>query len=214
MPVLRGSCLCGGVKFEISGPLIGPSNCHCSMCRKQHGAAFRSRARVQASDLKWVQGEDLVTFYESSPGTYRGFCRVCGSPIVTNSMSGRRLRSAIRQQRHGLASHWRPWTTTRACVRTITSLLLIKPHGSKSLTVCRNTQKVGFLCDNLSSIGGLRFIRSRRRVFRAKILRIIEAGVGEWLAPPEPRDLVPTFAMRSGHENSLMQAISAYKWQG
>ena len=82
MAALHGSCLCGGIKFEINGPLIGPSNCHCSMCRKQHGAAFRSRARVQASDLKWVQGEDLVTFYESSPGTYRGFCRVCGSPIV------------------------------------------------------------------------------------------------------------------------------------
>jgi hypothetical protein len=82
MPVLHGSCLCRGVKFEISGPLINPSNCHCSMCRKQHGAAFRSRARVQKSDFKWIEGEDLVTFYESSPGSYRGFCRVCGSPII------------------------------------------------------------------------------------------------------------------------------------
>ena len=43
MPTLRASCLCGGVKFEISGPLSPPSNCHCSMCRKQQGAAFRSR---------------------------------------------------------------------------------------------------------------------------------------------------------------------------
>jgi hypothetical protein len=82
MPVLPGSCLCRGVKFGISGPLISPSNCHCSMCRKQHGAAFRSRARVQKSEFKWIQGEDLVTFYESSPGSYRGFCRVCGSPII------------------------------------------------------------------------------------------------------------------------------------
>jgi hypothetical protein len=76
MSVLHGSCLCRGVLFEIDGPLIAPSNCHCSMCRKQHGAAFRSRARVQTSDLKWIQDEDLVTFYESSPGSYRGFCRV------------------------------------------------------------------------------------------------------------------------------------------
>jgi hypothetical protein len=82
MPVLHGSCLCGGVKFEINGPLIGPSNCHCSNCRKQHGAAFRSRARVQINDFKWIEGEGLVTFYESSPGGYRGFCRVCGSPII------------------------------------------------------------------------------------------------------------------------------------
>ena len=82
MPTLRGSCLCHGVRFEITGPLISPSNCHCSMCRKQHGAAFRSRARVQISDFKWIQREDLVTFYESSPGSYRGFCRACGSPII------------------------------------------------------------------------------------------------------------------------------------
>ena len=43
------------------------------MCRKQHGAAFRSRARVQATDFHWRHGEDLVTFYKSSPGTYHGF---------------------------------------------------------------------------------------------------------------------------------------------
>lgn len=50
--------------------------------RKQHGAAFRSRARVQIDDFKRIAGEGLVTFYESSPGGYRGFCRVCGSPII------------------------------------------------------------------------------------------------------------------------------------
>lgn len=105
MPVLHGSCLCGGVKFEINGPLIGPSNCHCSMCRKQHGAAFRSRARVQKSDFKWVQGEDLVTFYESSPGGYRGFCRVCGSPIINKFDVGSMLagRDPNAPSRYGIA---------------------------------------------------------------------------------------------------------------
>lgn len=80
--VLHRSCLCGGVKFEITGSLINPSNCHCSMCRKQHGAAFRSRARVKVSEFKWIKGEDLVTFYQSTPGCYRGFCRICGSPSI------------------------------------------------------------------------------------------------------------------------------------
>ena len=88
MPILHASCLCGGIKFEINGPLVAPSNCHCTMCRKQHGAAFRSRARVEISDFKWVQGEDLVTFYESTPGTFRGFCRVCGSPIINKFSAG------------------------------------------------------------------------------------------------------------------------------
>jgi hypothetical protein len=37
---IHGSCLCGGVEFEIAGPLSAPLNCHCSQCRKQHGATF------------------------------------------------------------------------------------------------------------------------------------------------------------------------------
>jgi hypothetical protein len=48
---------------------------------QQHGAAFRSRASIDLGGFRWVEGEELVTFYESSPGTQRGFCSVCGSPI-------------------------------------------------------------------------------------------------------------------------------------
>ena len=85
MIAIHGSCLCGGVKFEITGPLLRLLNCHCSLCRKQHGAAFRSRARVRRTDFKWLQGEDLVTYYEATPGYRRGFCRVCGAPIVNRA---------------------------------------------------------------------------------------------------------------------------------
>ena len=85
MPKVRGSCLCGGVKFEIDGPMLRPLNCHCTFCRKQQGAAFRSRARVRRSDFKWLQGEELLTYYEATPGYRRGFCRVCGSPIVNRA---------------------------------------------------------------------------------------------------------------------------------
>ena len=81
--MLRGSCLCGGVRYQIAGPLTGALNCHCSMCRKAHGAAVRSRARVAAADFRWVQGEELVTYYESSPGNHWGFCRICGSPLLS-----------------------------------------------------------------------------------------------------------------------------------
>jgi hypothetical protein len=80
---LRGSCLCGGVRYEVTGGLSGALNCHCSMCRKAHGAAFRSRARVASTDFRWVEGEGLVTWFESSPGNHRGFCRVCGTPLLS-----------------------------------------------------------------------------------------------------------------------------------
>jgi hypothetical protein len=53
------------------------------MCQKAHGSAFRSRAAVKSTEFEFVQGEELITFYESSPGNHRGFCRVCGSPILS-----------------------------------------------------------------------------------------------------------------------------------
>lgn len=79
--MLTGSCLCAAVAYEIGGPLSQALNCHCSMCRKAQGSAFRSRARVKTADFRFTRGDDLVTYYESSPGNHRGFCRVCGSPI-------------------------------------------------------------------------------------------------------------------------------------
>jgi len=79
---IRGRCLCGGVRFEIAGPLMRSSHCHCRQCQKAHGAPYRTRARVAAADFRFLQGAELVTFYESTPGSHRGFCRVCGAPVL------------------------------------------------------------------------------------------------------------------------------------
>jgi len=53
------------------------------MCRKATGAAFRTRVAVPANSFRWVSGEGLLSGYESSPGTTRTFCRVCGSTLVS-----------------------------------------------------------------------------------------------------------------------------------
>ncbi len=81
MGVLRGSCLCGGVAYEIRGPLRDVVDCHCSQCRKATGSAFRTRAAVRSADFRWTRGEALVTRYESSPGNQRSFCSRCGSTL-------------------------------------------------------------------------------------------------------------------------------------
>jgi hypothetical protein len=80
---LRGSCLCGGMQYEVDGPIGPVVNCHCSMCRKATGAAFRTRAAVPAKSFRWLAGENLLAGYESSPGETRTFCRVCGSTLAT-----------------------------------------------------------------------------------------------------------------------------------
>jgi hypothetical protein len=80
---MRGSCLCRGIQYELDEVLGVVVNCHCSMCRKVTGTAFRTRAAVAASAFRWVAGEDLVSRFESSPGEFRTFCRVCGSTLAT-----------------------------------------------------------------------------------------------------------------------------------
>lgn len=81
--MLRGSCLCQGVAFAIDGPVTDALYCHCTMCRKAHGTAFRARARIKSADFRWTKGEDLVRYCESSPGLYRSFCSVCGANLIS-----------------------------------------------------------------------------------------------------------------------------------
>jgi hypothetical protein len=79
--MIRGSCLCGGVRFEVSGGLDRASHCHCSMCRKAHGAAFGSYVGVQLARFRWLRGEELLARYASTPDVTRTFCARCGSTL-------------------------------------------------------------------------------------------------------------------------------------
>jgi hypothetical protein len=78
-----GGCLCGAVRFEIDGAIRDIVYCHCSQCRKAQGSAFASNGNVNSAQFRLVRGEDQLTAYESSPGQFKYFCRVCGSPIMS-----------------------------------------------------------------------------------------------------------------------------------
>ncbi len=78
---LRGSCLCGGVRYETTGPFELVARCHCVECRKASGAEFATNATVAASGFRVLEGDLLVVRFESSPGQYRCFCGRCGSPL-------------------------------------------------------------------------------------------------------------------------------------
>ncbi len=83
MNVLRGQCLCEKVVYEISGKLGPIYNCHCSKCRRFHGAAFRTRTSIERTQLTWIKGEDNLTDYASSDNVTKSFCKTCGSPILS-----------------------------------------------------------------------------------------------------------------------------------
>ena len=83
----RGSCLCGGVTFTVSGDLPPIQVCHCGQCRRAQGTPFVTNIPVNESQVDWLSGISLIQRYESSPGKYRCFCKTCGSPLFSQRTS-------------------------------------------------------------------------------------------------------------------------------
>lgn len=78
----KGRCECGKVRYEISGKIIDLTHCHCSQCRRLHGAAFASFGGVHRNKFHYVSGEASLKIYSSSETTARFFCSNCGSNIL------------------------------------------------------------------------------------------------------------------------------------
>jgi hypothetical protein len=78
-----GGCLCGAVRYELAGPFTVVTHCHCSMCRKHHGALFATFAGAALAGFHWLAGEDDIASYRSSEQGVRSFCRRCGSVAPT-----------------------------------------------------------------------------------------------------------------------------------
>ncbi|MCY3813842.1 MAG: GFA family protein [Gammaproteobacteria bacterium] len=76
-----GSCLCGDIAFVVDGPIEHVDQCHCSMCRKAHGAAFATYGGAASEDFRMLRGESLARSYRSSPIGRRVFCPRCGSVV-------------------------------------------------------------------------------------------------------------------------------------
>ena len=87
---IHGSCLCGGIQYQIQGTFDTALNCHCTMCRRAHGAAFATFAKVNnAEDFSWVSGERLIRVYESSEEGRRCFCDTCGAQLGSIGADGK-----------------------------------------------------------------------------------------------------------------------------
>jgi hypothetical protein len=87
-----GGCLCGGVRYEVRGPLRGIILCHCGQCRRWHGhlGAYSSAARADVL----IEDGDALVWFASSARRRRGFCRACGSSLFFEQVGGSRLAIA------------------------------------------------------------------------------------------------------------------------
>lgn len=119
-PPVPGSCLCGGVRFELRGEPVVMGHCHCGRCRKAGGSAFLANIVYRRSDFAWLQGEDLVRTHRADPPheLRRSFCERCGSYLGEPYCEGEHVVLAastldadpgIRPSFHEYVAHKAPW---------------------------------------------------------------------------------------------------------
>ena len=80
-----GSCMCGTVKYEVTGEPFWVGHCHCRDCRRRTGAPIVTYAGFSSSQVKFLGDERQI--YHSSPGVKRGFCGKCGTPLTYEGQS-------------------------------------------------------------------------------------------------------------------------------
>jgi hypothetical protein len=85
--MLKGSCLCGSITYQVEGDIDTVIKCHCKKCRKSSGTAFGTNAPVKASAFMLTSGKDALGGFKSSDDLVRHFCRNCGSPIYSQRLS-------------------------------------------------------------------------------------------------------------------------------
>lgn len=81
--MLDGACLCGRVQYEIEGEPRFMYQCYCGKCRAASGASFVTNIIVDADRFRITAGKESLAAFESSPGKFRHFCSVCGSPVYS-----------------------------------------------------------------------------------------------------------------------------------
>jgi hypothetical protein len=116
---LRGGCLCGGVRFEVTEPLVSSSYCHCTRCQRRTGTAASAQARVAPGSLVITQGEELVRAYEPDDGWAKLFCSNCGSSLFSRNPDDHAVMSVrlgafdddpgIRPQWRQFVAYAAPW---------------------------------------------------------------------------------------------------------
>jgi hypothetical protein len=118
---LRGSCLCGGVKFEVTEPPDTLRYCHCESCKKLSGGAATVNGRVPSTAIHILEGEDLLQTFQPSEGSSKTFCLACGSNLFGGGWPQSEVASVrattfddpfdARPSAHIFAASVAPWET-------------------------------------------------------------------------------------------------------
>ncbi len=82
--MITGKCACGAVQYQVRGKLKDYCHCHCSICRKIHGAAFATWGGVSRDELSYLSGEENLSTYSFSENADSIFCKICSSTLLVD----------------------------------------------------------------------------------------------------------------------------------
>ena len=81
MATLTGSCLCGGVRFEVDVPFEVITACHCTTCKKISGGGGTVNGRARTDGIRIIEGEGMLRTIQPDEGSTKTFCSSCGSNL-------------------------------------------------------------------------------------------------------------------------------------
>jgi hypothetical protein len=80
-----GGCLCGAIRYRVTGAPLSSVICHCVSCRRASGAPTVAWIEVDRKGFEFIAGEPAA--FRSSPGVVRRFCGTCGSALTYEAES-------------------------------------------------------------------------------------------------------------------------------
>ena len=116
---LTGRCNCGAVSYEVNGPLLSASDCHCTRCQRRTGAGASANARAQPGSFRITAGEDQLRAWKPERGWEKWFCGECGSAMFSRDpddpdqvgirMGTLDVDPGIRPGHHQFVAYAAPW---------------------------------------------------------------------------------------------------------
>ena len=114
-----GGCLCGGVRFELIGPIVWASYCHCTRCQRRSGTGASANARLGPGAVRVTAGAELLRDFEPPDGGLKTFCAACGSALFARDRDTREIYSVrlgaldqdpgVRPSFHQFVAYAAPW---------------------------------------------------------------------------------------------------------
>ena len=121
MSSVTGSCLCGGVRFEVVEPFEGVSQCHCASCKKLSGGTGTVSGHARSAAIRILAGAELLRTYQPAEGSAKTFCSTCGSNLFGGGWPDSKIASVRlsaldvppeqKPERHIFVRSVAPWET-------------------------------------------------------------------------------------------------------